>query len=128
MRKLVSSAIIILLLTFCLGCMNSYQHLSVEEAMDIMKTQTDYLIVDVRTKEEYEKRHIPNAVLVPIADIKDGKLDALPDKNQMLLIYCWTGRRAQDSAELLTKRGYTNVYEFGGLVNWTGEVEGEVGN
>ena len=60
---------------------------------------------------------------VPIEDIREGKLDALPDKNQTLLLYCWTGRRSEDSAELLSSYGYKNVYEFGGLVDWTGKTE-----
>ena len=123
-RNSIFILMMIFIIAICTaGCGNSYKHLSLNEALELMKTKKNYLIVDVRTKEEYEKRHIPNAVLVPFADIKDGKLDALPDKNQILLIYCWTGRRAEDSAELLVKRGYTNVYEFGGLVDWTGEVE-----
>ena len=108
----------------CTGCGNSYTHISQEEAMQMMKTEQNYLIVDVRTKEEYNKKHIPGAVLVPIADIRDGKLDSLPDKNQKLFVYCWTGRRAEDASELLSSRGYQNVYEIGGLVDWTGEIEG----
>ena len=110
------------------GCGNNYNHISIEEAVNIMQTETNYLIVDVRTKEEYDKKHIKNAILVPIADIREGKLDLLPDKEQILLIYCRTGRRAEDAASLLASRGYTNVYEFGGIVNWTGDVEGDETN
>ena len=115
----------ILMLLLSVGCGNSYKHISQEEAIKIMENQKNYIIVDVRRKEEYDKKHIPNAILVPIEDIREGKLDALPDKDKMLMLYCWTGRRAEDAAALLVKYGYTNVYEFGGLVNWTGDVEVE---
>ncbi len=116
----------ILILAICTGCSKgSYQHISAEEAAQIMASEKNYIIVDVRTQEEYDKKHIPGAVLVPIDEIKKGNLSALPDKNQTLLIYCWTGRRAEDSAVLLAELGYKNIYEFGGLVSWTGELEGE---
>lgn len=108
---------------------NSYSHLTIDEALKFMATEKNFLIVDVRTYEEYEKKHIPNAKLVPIDQLKAGRFDALPDKNQMLLVYCWTGRRAEDAAKILANNGYKNVYEFGGLVDWTGEIEGsEVGD
>lgn len=126
MRKnIILVVVTILIVAFCSGCSNNYKHLSVEEAMDMMKTAKNYMIVDVRSQEEYDKRHIPGAVLVPINDLKAGKFDALPDKNQTLMIYCWTGRRAETAAQILIDNGYTNVYELGGLVNWTGETEGE---
>lgn len=104
---------------------DSYEHITHEDAQRIIKANPDAIILDVRTPEEYEKKHIPGAVLLPIEDIRGGKLSKLPDKDATILIYCWTGRRAEDSAELLIKRGYTKVYEFGGLVDWTGPVEGE---
>ncbi|MBR1730352.1 MAG: rhodanese-like domain-containing protein [Selenomonadaceae bacterium] len=125
-KNLVTLTLMILVVTMIFtGCGNSYKHISQEEARKMMQTEQNYLIVDVRTKEEYNKKHIPGAVVVPIADIRDGKLDSLPDKNQKLFVYCWTGRRAEDASELLSSRGYQNVYEIGGLVDWTGEIEGE---
>ena len=126
MRKnIILVVVTILIVAFCSGCSDTYKHLSVEEAMNMMKTAKNYIIVDVRSQEEYDKRHIPGALLVPINDLKAGKFDALPDKNQTLMIYCWTGRRAETAAQILIDNGYTNVYELGGLVNWTGETEGE---
>ena len=111
------------------GSSNSYTHLSADEAAKFMAAEKKFLIVDVRTQEEYDKKHIPNAILVPIEDIRADKLDALPDKNRTLLIYCWTGRRAEDAAKILVDKGYKNVCEFGGLVDWTGATEGsEVDN
>lgn len=110
-------------LALCTGCGKEYQHISHEEAEHMMETCPDCVIVDVRRQDEYDKRHIQGAILVPIEDIREGKLDALPDKNQTLLLYCWTGRRSEDSAELLSSYGYKNVYEFGGLVDWTGKTE-----
>lgn len=108
------------------GCGDSgYKHITHEDAQLIIQSNPDAIILDVRTPEEFSKKHIPNAVLVPIEDVRGGKLSKLPDKNATILIYCWTGRRAEDAAELLIKRGYTNVYEFGGLVDWTGAVEGD---
>lgn len=113
----------VLLLALCAGCGKGYRHISHEEAARIMNSGQDCLVVDVRTQEEYEKKHIPGAVLVPIEDIREKKLEALPDKNRTLLLYCWTGRRAEDSAKLLSEYGYRNVLEFGGLADWTGKTE-----
>ena len=125
-KSFLITAITILITVLCTGCGETYKHISQDEALKMMKAGGDYVIVDVRTKEEYDKRHIPGSILLPITDIKEGKLDILPDKNQTILIYCWTGRRAADSANILYKRGYKNVYEFGGLVDWTGDVEGDL--
>ena len=102
----------------------SYKHLTPEEAAEIIAKDKTILLLDVRTPEEYEKKHIPNAVLLPIDEIKKGNLSPLTDKNQKILIYCWTGRRAENAAAILVDSGYTNVFEFGGLVDWTGAVEG----
>ena len=90
-----------------------------------MKANPDAIILDVRTPEEYQKKHIPGSLLLPIENIRSGNLSKLPDKDAMILIYCWTGRRAEDAAEYLLKRGYTKIYEFGGLIDWTGPVEGD---
>ena len=110
------------------GCTlgNTHRHISVEEAKHLMATEKDYLIVDVRTPEEYAKRHVKGAVLLPQDEIEKGNVkDTLPDKKQLLLLYCWTGRRSEDSAKMLAKMGYSRVCEFGGLVDWDGETEGD---
>ncbi len=114
---------IVAIFTGC-GIGNTYQHLNQDEALKIMQTQNDIIILDVRTQEEYDKKHIPNAVLLPIDEIRKGNFAPLKDKKQKILVYCWTGRRAEDSAKLLAENGYSNVFEFGGLVDWTGETEG----
>lgn len=124
MKKLLLLTILIMTLSGCGGTAESYQHLSADEAIKIMQTEKNILILDVRTQEEYNKKHIPNAVLLPIEELRKNNFAPLKDKNQKILIYCWTGRRAEDSAQILVDKGYKNVYEFGGLVDWTGEVEG----
>lgn len=124
MNKVFPLMILFLISTLLMGCSNEYKHLSKEEALELMETQDDYLIVDVRTEEEYDRKHIPKAILIPIEQLKAGNFSKLPNKNQTLLVYCWTGRRAEDSAKILVNNGYKNVYEIGGLVDWNGKIEG----
>ncbi|MBR5914522.1 MAG: rhodanese-like domain-containing protein [Selenomonadaceae bacterium] len=107
------------------GCTPNYETISPEEAQKILAEEKDYILIDVRTLSEYEKKHIPGAILLPIEEIRNGSVEkVLPDKKQKILIYCWTGRRAEDSAVMLAEMGYSNVINFGGLVEWEGEVEG----
>ena len=113
---------IAILFTGCGG--NGYKHITQEDALRIMKANPDAIILDVRTREEYDKKHIPNALLVPIDDLRGGDFRKLPNKAATILVYCWTGRHAEDAAKILSDNGYKNVYEFGGLVDWTGAVKG----
>ena len=122
-RRLMILPLLILSLTIT-GCGESYSHMTQEEAQKFINSNPDAIILDVRTPEEYERKHIPNAILIPIDDLRQGDFSKLPDKNQTILIYCWTGRRAEDAAIILVEHGYTKVYEFGGLVDWTGSVTG----
>ena len=116
---------LLLLVLLAQGCGGpGYKHIGMDEAAKMMKADKGVVIVDVRTQEEYDKKHVLGAICVPIEDIREGKLDKLPDKNKTLMLYCWTGRRSEDAAAILAKKGYKNIYEFGGLVDWTGEVEG----
>ena len=101
----------------------SYQQISTEEAVKMMEEEEDYIILDVRTEGEYEEKHIPGAVLVPNETIGTEEIEELPDKEQMILVYCRSGNRSKQAAEKLAKLGYTNIYEFGGINDWTGEVE-----
>ena len=101
----------------------SYQQISTEEAVKMMEEEEDYIILDVRTESEYEEKHIPGAVLVPNETIGTEEIEELPDKEQMILVYCRSGNRSKQAAEKLAKLGYTNIYEFGGINDWTGEVE-----
>ena len=107
------------------GCgEKNYGHLTHEEAQRLIAADQNVIVLDVRKPDEYEKKHIPNAVLLPIEELRAGNFSALPDKNQTIIIYCWTGRRAEDAAAILIEAGYTKVYEMGGLVDWTGSVVG----
>lgn len=126
MRKIFST-LMILVIALCAGCGGSggtYKHLTHEEAQKLIDSTPDVIILDVRTQEEFDKKHIPNALLVPIEDLKAGDFSKLPDKNATILIYCWTGRRAEDSATILGDNGYKNVYEMGGIVDWKVKLEG----
>lgn len=100
----------------------NYRQISIEEAKSLMESEENYIILDVRTKEEYEEKHIPGAVLVPNEIIGDEEIPELPDKNQMILIYCRSGNRSKQAAEKLAALGYTNIFEFGGINDWIGEV------
>ena len=93
------------------------------EAKKIMDTEKDYIILDVRTQEEFDEKHIPGAVLIPDYEIADKAEDILTDKNQLILVYCRSGRRSKLAAEELVKLGYTNIKEFGGIIDWPYETE-----
>ena len=122
MKKFLLIICAALLMAGCGG--GTFKHLTHEEAQKMMAENPNAIVVDVRAQDEYDKKHIPNAVLVPIEDLKAGDFSKLPDKNATLLLYCRTGRRAEDAAKILADKGYKNVYEFGGLIDWTGDVEG----
>ena len=100
-----------------------YKSLRPEDAAKVMAANDDCLIVDVRTENEYAGGHIPDAINVPLDRIEAGDVaDALPDKQQVILVYCYAGRRSVDAAIALASQGYTDAYEFGGIVDWSGEV------
>ena len=99
----------------------AYQKISAEEAYEMMVSQ-EVVIVDVRTPEEYDGGHIPNAILVPNESIGDDMPEALPDKEATLLIYCRSGRRSKEASEKLLKLGYKSIYEFGGIIDWPYEL------
>ena len=104
------------------SCGSSYTRISQDEAMQMMQEQTDYLIVDVRRPDEFAEGHIAGAINVPSDDITDGMPELLPDKDQTLLIYCRSGNRSKEASKKLADIGYTNVYEFGGINTWEGEI------
>ena len=114
------------MLALCLGCSSSggYQEMPMKDAEQWMEqNKGTFVLVDVRTPEEYATGHIPGAILVPIEQIKGGNYDGLPAKDETILLYCRTGRRAADAAELLVKEGYNRIYVIGGIFDWSGEVE-----
>ena len=100
-----------------------YQRISMDEAVEIMETEENFIILDVRTAEEYSDGHIPGAVNVPNETIGSDEIPELPDKDQMILVYCRSGNRSRQASEKLAEQGYTNVLEFGGINDWKGELE-----
>lgn len=124
--RLSLALVIVLTLALALsGCAGgaSFKQISQDEARQIMEESDDYIIVDVRRADEFAEGHIPGAVNVPNETIEEEAADALPDKEQTLLLYCRTGNRSKQAAQKLADLGYSNVYEFGGISEWTGEIE-----
>lgn len=100
-----------------------FMNITAEEAKEIMDSSEGYILLDVRTQEEYDESHIPGAVLIPNTEIEDRAEEELPDKEQLILVYCRSGNRSKKAAEILVKLGYTNIREFGGIMDWPYEVE-----
>ena len=100
-----------------------YLNITAEEAKSIMDSETDYIILDVRTFEEYETGHIPGARCLPLDDIESKAKVTIPDQDALYLVYCRSGRRSKLAAEILVELGYTNIREFGGINDWPYEVE-----
>ena len=104
------------------GMMNSYKQISQEEAKEMMLRDDGHIVVDVRRQDEYDAGHIPGAILIPNEDIGTVPLEELPNLDQIILIYCRSGNRSKQAAQKLFDMGYTNLYEFGGILTWTGEI------
>ena len=100
-----------------------YVNITAEEAKQIMDSEEGYIILDVRTQEEYDQGHIPGAILISHEEIAEKAEGVLTDKDQMILVYCRRGRRSKIAAEALVELGYTNIKEFGGIIDWPYEVE-----
>ena len=127
----INKHFLIALLTFtlpfgCVGCSDggsaSYDQISGAEAKALMDSESGYIILDAREQDEYDEGHIPGAILIPYGEIADRAENELPDKNQLILVYCRSGRRSKIAAEELVKLGYTNVKEFGGIIDWEYEI------
>ena len=101
---------------------HTYQQITQDEAKELMQADNGSVIVDVRRQDEYDSGHIPGAILIPNESIGTEKPEALPDPDQMILIYCRSGRRSKEAAQKLADMGYTNIYEFGGIIDWNGET------
>lgn len=137
MKRILGSALVLVVLAaLMVGCSQGeqtaedataakvsaeYTQISQEKAQEMMKSE-DVVIVDVRTQEEYAQGHIPGAICIPNESIVDAQPEELPDLEQTILVYCRSGRRSKEAAQKLADMGYTNVYEFGGIIDWTGEV------
>ena len=100
-----------------------YVNITVQQAKEIMDTQEGYIILDTRTQEEYDEGHIPGAILIPYDEITEKAEGILTDKDQLILVYCRSGRRSKIAAQSLVELGYTNIKEFGGIIDWPYEVE-----
>lgn len=101
---------------------SGYQQITQEKAKEMMQADDDHVIVDVRRQDEYDGGHIPGAILIPNESIGTERPKELPDLDQVIMIYCRSGRRSKEASQKLADMGYTHIYEFGGIIDWTGEV------
>ena len=107
--------------------MAEYTSITMEEAKEIFQEKGDYLIVDVRRADEFAEGHIPGAINIANEDIASTEPAELPDKDQVIYVYCRSGNRSKQASAKLAAMGYTNIVEFGGILDWTGEVEKQIG-
>ena len=126
MKKLIILLLAVLMLTACSKenpNQEVYMNITAQEAKEIMDTQEGYIILDTRAQYEYDEGHIPGAIVIPHDEVKEKAETMLPDKDQLILVYCRSGRRSKLAAEALVELGYTNIKEFGGIIDWPYEVE-----
>ena len=124
MRKLLSVFLAAILLAGCSAPKETvtYRQISMDEAITMMEEESGYIILDVRTPEEFADKRIPGAVNIPNETIAAEEIPELPDKDQLILVYCRSGNRSKQASEKLAALGYTNVVEFGGINSWPGET------
>ena len=129
--------ILILCMTFIFiltGCGNTdsvqnteqksgYKQVSMEEGLELMEADSDYILLDVRRDDEFEEGHIPGAINIPNESIGKEEIAELPDKDQTIYVYCRSGNRSKQASQKLVDLGYTNVIEFGGIIDYSGEIE-----
>lgn len=119
---------VVLLALMLTGCASpapragGYRQVAMEEAVELMEREEDYVILDVRTEQEYAAGHIPGAVVIPNESIGTEEIAQLEDKDQLILVYCRSGNRSKQAAEKLAQLGYTNIVEFGGINSWPGDI------
>ena len=129
MRKIRRLLPFVLSLMFLSSCgtpgssSSGYRQISMDEAVKMMKDEKNYIILDVRRPDEYAEGHIPGAINVPNEEIGSAEIAKLPNKSQLILVYCRSGRRSKEASEKLVKLGYTNIVEFGGILDFKGEIE-----
>ena len=117
------AALLAALLAACgVSSKTSYRQITADEAAQLMQEETGFVLLDVRTQEEYASGHIPGAICIPNETIGSEEIPELPDKDQLILVYCRSGNRSKQASQKLAEQGYTNVVEFGGINGWTGEI------
>ena len=125
MKRFVPFLFLFLLVAGCAAPAESeasYRQVSMDEAITMMETESNYIILDVRTPEEFAEKHIPDAINIPNETIGTEEIPELPDKEQLILVYCRSGNRSKQASEKLVRLGYTNIVEFGGINDWLGET------
>ena len=124
MKKLFSLILGMIILAGCAApkAETSYRQISMDAAIAMMEEASGYVILDVRTSEEFAEKHIPNAINIPNEAIGTADIPELPDKDQLILVYCRSGNRSKQASQKLADMGYTNVVEFGGINSWPGET------
>ena len=125
MKRFVPFLFLFLLVAGCAAPAESeasYRQVSMDEAIAMMEEENDYIILDVRTPEEFAEKHIPHANNIPNETIGTEEIPELPDKEQLILVYCRSGNRSKQASEKLVRLGYTNIVEFGGINDWPGET------
>ena len=126
MKKLIQILLSALMFTGCAGSSNhqtnTYRSITMDEAVTMMAQETGYIILDVRRPDEFAAGHIPNAINVPNETIGTDEIPDLPNNDQLIMVYCRSGRRSKEASAKLVKLGYTNIVEFGGILDWKGEI------
>lgn len=123
MKNICLALFILILSSSCIFSKGEgYKRISMDEAKTLMEKEEGYILLDVRTKGEYESGYIPGAINIPLSDIDEKIISFLPDKSQMILVYCRSGNRSREASDKLSKLGYSNVLEIGGINAWKGEI------
>lgn len=128
MRKIIKIFLSMTMILTLGSCSNTpdrtlaYEQISASQAKAIMDSEKNYVIIDARTQSEFDEGHIPGAILIPEYEVAERAESELPDKNQLILVYCRSGRRSKIAAQALVDLGYTNVKEFGGIIDWKYEI------
>ena len=124
MKRIIPILMALLLLSGCAtqSAKKTYRQITMEEAVTMLEEETGYTILDVRTAQEYSEKHIPGAINIANESIGTKDIPELPDKDQLILVYCRSGNRSKQASEKLVKLGYTNIVEIGGINSWPGET------
>ena len=126
MKKLIPILLSALMFTGCAGSSNhqtnTYRSITMDEAVTMIAQETGYIILDVRRPDEFAAGHFPNAINVPNETIGTDEIPDLPNNDQLIMVYCRSGRRSKEASAKLVKLGYTNIVEFGGILDWKGEI------